>query len=466
MRQKLWVILLLFTAVVGQVTAQDLGCGSAVSLNGASIEVASVSGDDTDNIQCALDAAVSDGYRVVSLVSPAYEIGAVEVTGFVGDLVGKSIANTRLEIQDDSLTCDSEVPGSALRFNVGNAAVKQMTIAVGSPCGNGGTANVIGFYSNPADCSKRTGFGVVDRVDITGSGSAGQDIVTGVVMDAAPGCSAANQKLLGTLKLNRSTLRDLDFGVLTSLAGGAQVDINYNTFEKVGLPISMVDAYQSTTILGNTINYNDAASGYQSSSGLGTTGIFIASTAASPSENGTTIKANKFVDGGDSDQGYALLSGQYDKEIAHAVVVSGNTFTGNTANVNGAGMAFIDTKDGLVSGNTFRNYATSWLSLSKGNQSQGFAGVTVSGWAVAANDFANSSAVLDIALGAGTTGNVVAKGQDLPVVEDATGTNDVLESSVSANQFGGKPISVGASEMLDRQFLTIQNSDSMRALAK
>ncbi|MDG2135876.1 MAG: hypothetical protein P8J81_06345, partial [Luminiphilus sp.] len=51
--------------------AQDLGCSSAVSLDGGTIEVeADASGDDTENIQCALDAAIDGGYRDVFLTSP------------------------------------------------------------------------------------------------------------------------------------------------------------------------------------------------------------------------------------------------------------------------------------------------------------------------------------------------------------------------------------------------------------
>ena len=67
--------------------AQDLGCSSHVSLNGGTIEVeADASGDDTENIQCALDAATDGGYRDVLLTSPEYSIGAIAATGFVGDL--------------------------------------------------------------------------------------------------------------------------------------------------------------------------------------------------------------------------------------------------------------------------------------------------------------------------------------------------------------------------------------------
>ena len=51
---------------------------------GGSIEVeASDSGDDTDNIQCALDAAIDGGYRDVFLVSGEYSIGPIEATGLL-----------------------------------------------------------------------------------------------------------------------------------------------------------------------------------------------------------------------------------------------------------------------------------------------------------------------------------------------------------------------------------------------
>ena len=60
------VMLLLGNIAVAQ--AQDLGCSSHVSLNGGTIEVeADASGDDTENIQCALDAATDGGYRDVLL---------------------------------------------------------------------------------------------------------------------------------------------------------------------------------------------------------------------------------------------------------------------------------------------------------------------------------------------------------------------------------------------------------------
>lgn len=238
--------------------SQDLGCDPEVALNGAVIEVAASSGgDDTANIQCALDAAVRDGYREVFLTSASYGISAIEVTNYTGDLRGRSASNTVVNVLDSSLVCDTAVPGTALRFNQGSATLRRMTITVGSPCGDGSVANVVGYFTNPADCSKRTTNGNVDRVVFSGAGASGSDVVTGVRMDAAPECDPLSQKVLGTLKVNRSTLSGLEFGVLASVAGGGQVDINYNEMSSLGVPISIVDASQSTTILGNAISYND-----------------------------------------------------------------------------------------------------------------------------------------------------------------------------------------------------------------
>ncbi|MCH1491128.1 MAG: hypothetical protein L7T24_01115, partial [Luminiphilus sp.] len=319
--------------------AQDLGCSSEVTLDGATIEVeASASGDDTENIQCALTAAVDGGYRDVFLTSDEYGIGPIEITGFVGDLRGRSATKTAVNVLDNSLTCDAGVPGTALRFNVGTATVRRMTLNVGSPCGDGSVVNVVAYYSDPSDCDTRTTFGNVDRVTIAGAGVAGTDLVTGVVMDAAPECDAVAQKVLGTLKVNRSLFSGLEFGILTSVAGGGQVDINYNEMLQIGLPIAIVDAFQSTTILGNAISYNDEA-GYDAALGLGTTAIYIASTGDSPNENSSTIKNNTFTDGGATTEGYALLSGQTGKSITHGMVITGNVFEGDSGNSNGAGMA-------------------------------------------------------------------------------------------------------------------------------
>ena len=411
--------------------AQDLGCSSLVSLNGGTIEVESVesegSSDDTENVQCALDAATEGGYRDVFLTSPQYTIGAIAVTGFVGDLRGRSKAGTHVTIEDSSLSCDGAI-GVAIEFRVGTASVRNMTLHVDSPCGDGGSASVIAYYSDPNKCSNRTTFGNVDRVVINGQGTSGLDAVTGVTMQAAPGCTAANERILGTLKVNRSEMTQLDFGVISSVAGGGQVDVNYNTFDMVGLPLTILDAAQSTTVLSNTFNFNDVP-GYPAGTGLGTTAVFIASTSDSPASNSTTIKSNKFKDAGASSAGYGILAGQQGSSIAHTMLVSANTFTGNSSSTDGAGLAAIDTNDGLVSGNRFSGKAGTWIDLRSGTKADGYVGGNVSGWAIVANDFGASQATTDVLLGTRTSGIIVGKDQDLPKVDDQTGNNDVLESS-------------------------------------
>ena len=411
--------------------AQDLGCSSLVSLNGGTIEVESVesegSSDDTENVQCALDAATEGGYRDVFLTSPQYTIGAIAVTGFVGDLRGRSKAGTHVTIEDSSLSCDGAI-GVALEFRVGTASVRNMTLHVDSPCGDGGSASVIAYYSDPNKCSNRTTFGNVDRVVINGQGTSGLDAVTGVTMQAAPGCTAANERILGTLKVNRSEMTQLDFGVISSVAGGGQVDVNYNTFDMVGLPLTILDAAQSTTVLSNTFNFNDVP-GYPAGTGLGTTAVFIASTSDSPASNSTTIKSNKFKDAGASSAGYGILAGQQGSSIAHTMLVSANTFTGNSSSTDGAGLAAIDTNGGLVSGNRFSGKAGTWIDLRSGTKADGYVGGNVSGWAIVANDFGASQATTDVLLGTRTSGIIVGKDQDLPKVDDQTGNNDVLESS-------------------------------------
>jgi hypothetical protein len=274
---------------------------------------------------------------------------------------------------------------------------------------------------------------------------------------------SANQKLLGTLKVNRSELRDLEIGVQTSIGGGGQVDINYNSLSTIGLPLSILDANQSTTILANKITFNDVDS-YAASSGLGTTGIYVASTAASPNTNTTTIKNNTLTDGGLSAAGTAVLVGQIEKGIDHKMAVTGNTFQGISANTAGGGLLAIDTEDGVISGNTFLSAAGTWIDISSGDSSQGFVGRDVSGWAIVANAFFGSTANTDISLGEGTSGLIVGRSQGFPKVDDVTGQNDILESYTASNTAFVKmsrSVRPASTELFHKQLLTLMRLDPL-----
>ena len=458
-----FLLFVCLTAISEVASTQDLSCSSAVTLEGGTLEVTSDnSSDDTENLQCAMDFAIEAGFRDIFLTSKAYDIGAVSARGFRGDLRGKSKSNTLVNIQNGALNC-TEAMGAAIEFQVGNASVRNMTISVDSPCADGNAASVIAFHSNAADCADRTVFGNVDRVVIAGTGTQGSDTVVGIIADVAPGCDSSNQRVLGTLKVNRSELSDLEIGVQTSIGGGGQVDINYNSLSTIGLPLSILDANQSTSILANKINFNDVGS-YGASSGLGTTAIYVASTAASPNSNTTTIKNNTLTDGGLSAGGTAILVGQIEKAVTHKMAVTGNTFRGTSANTAGGGLVAIDTEDGVISGNAFLSSAGTWIDISSGDSSQGFVGRDVSGWAIVANEFSGSTANTDISLGEGTSGIVVGRSQDLPKVDDVTGQNDVLESYTASNTAFAKRLrsassAVAPTELFQKQLLTLMRLD-------
>ena len=306
-------------------------------------------------------------------------------------------------------------------------------------------------------------FGVVDRIIIEGGGSSALDFTTGITMDAAPACFPETgealpeaNKALGSLIINRNQIRDLDIGILSSISANGQVDITFNNpMERLGIPISIVDASQATNIYRNQIYYNDVQYPGDLAGLFGTTGVLVGNSSASPAINKTSFSKNKFIDGGVHSEGYGLLSAQQGKSIIHEMIITSNTFTGSDANTAGSGLAVLDTSNGVISANTFSGSAATWVSLDSGDVADGGLGSTVSGWAILANSFAASTATTDITLGASTEDNVVGKSQGQPVVDDA-GSNDVLESAASSSSYlQNSPIRVGSESLYQRQLETI-----------
>ena len=482
-RLNILSVLIGFLVVFTNVSfAQDLGCSSEVELDGGVVEVAaSSSGDDTENIQCALNAAAEGGFREVYLKSKKYAISGVEVSDFVGDFRGNSIATTEVTVTNGSLDCNGM--RAALRFNRGTPKVTRMTLKIDEPCTTaGGNASVIGFYTNPSKCSQRVVTGFVERVFIEGGGVSSIDFTTGVTIDAAPECFPEDtsealpksSKALGGLRVNRCEIRDLDMGIFASVSDGGQVDITSNSksgagaaFERLGIPISIVDANQNTNIFRNEIAFNDVEYSGGFAGLLGTTGIYIASTSASPSSNKTSISKNTFRDGGVHAEGYGFLTGKSGKSLTHEVVLSGNTFNGSDNNTSGAGVAVLDTSDGLISGNSFKGSASTWISLASGDPDLGQLGSAVAGWAIVSNTFSASTATTDITLDSNTEDNVVGRSQNSPVVDDA-GSNDVLGDSASASRFlTGASIVIGPEALFDSQLKAISGRDvPLRKLAQ
>lgn len=416
----LWTLSLTSTAHA------QIGCGQNVSQDGGSLLVIASGGDDGPNLECALEAATEQGFGSVVLTSPSYSIGSqVAVDGFTGELRGISIANTRVVIQNGFADCDA---GNADVFQFSNGfgvTIRFMTIEVDSPCQTSSELAVIRFSSDPTDCSDRTTFGTVDRVSIRGQGLNASDFVEGVTMFAADNCS---EQILGTLRVNRSTFEQLDQGVYSSIAGQGQVDINFNTFTSVGVPILFLNANQSATILGNTIDFNNL--NYSENEPLfGRFGILVESRAGqSPASNSTTIKGNTFNNRLVNGFGIAIqVSHGGGVAIDNQVAISGNIFrgaTGGQTRDNGVGIEIINANNGVISANRFIGGTREWLFLGGGQENR-----PVENWTVVANDFSASSAAIDIRL-LGASNSIVGRGQGNPSFNDTNGSgNDVLEGT-------------------------------------
>ena len=300
-------------------------CGSSVTVGGSKISVASEMGSDTENLQCALDAAVDQGISKVELTGSEYTIDSVTALGFRGSISGISKANTVVKLAAGGVDCSANDP-SALRFYVGAPIIERMTIEASELCGGTGqSASAIGFYSNANSCADdRTIFSNVDRVVITGPGAGVTDMITAVSMTKANAC---DEIVLGTLKVNRSEISGLAHGVVSSIGGEGQVDINFNTFTGMGTSIAIANANQGSSIAGNTINYNDTAN-FANVAGFGSVGIVVGSDANAPTSNLTSIKKNTFKNGGSGTAGYAVLAGQEGSKVAHSMWISSNRFEG------------------------------------------------------------------------------------------------------------------------------------------
>ncbi len=306
-------------------TQAQTECGGAVTVGGSTISVASEAGNDTANLQCALDVAIENSISSIQLSGSAYNIDSVSAVGFRGSISGVSKANTVVTLNAAGVACAENDP-SALRFYVGAPTIERMTINAEELCGStGGQASAIGFYSNANSCSDdRTVFGNVDRVVINGPGASATDLVSAVSMTKANAC---DDIVLGTLKVNRSEISGLSHGVLTSIGGEGQVDINFNTFTNMGTSIAIANANQGSSIASNTINFNDTEN-FASVAGFGVTGILVGGDANAPSLNLTSIKKNTFKNGNAGAAGYAVLVGQEGNKVAHSMWVSSNRFEG------------------------------------------------------------------------------------------------------------------------------------------
>ena len=386
MRLLIYVALATVVLMSNSVSALNNACDmDYVQLQGASIVVEPTGVDDTLNLQCAADEAVGQAIQKIKLSKGSFWISSLTIAEFNGTLSGVSKDKTALTIIDQSVDCQSQESGgslpSAIAFIRGSPRLQNITISADFICAEPGdvTPALVSFSGTPTgteDCSDDVVFGVIDRVKLNTSVPESIGVIAIPTGYALGGCK---QTLLGTLKINRSEFTGFRRGVFASLRGGAQVDINYSTFEDNFADIVLPNTNQSTSILGNRFyGATQESPGYVSISivtdgenapgrtrftvarntfdirGLGTTdattpvGLYVAQLGPIV-DLSVSIFENRFLLG---DEALGVVT-----EAVDAGSISKNSFAGNGGAAVALGIGETPTSDWVITSNTFSGSA-------------------------------------------------------------------------------------------------------------
>ena len=369
-------------------------------------------GDDTALIACAIEAATEVGVSTIKLGRGAFYSGPWVARDFRGTLSGVSKSATILELADGSIDCSASsswAPGG-FRFEGGDVKVRAMTITSNAPCAGGGASDSAGLEDfavlefTPLSCEQRTHFAQVDRVDIISTASAGP---TGIAAMSAPDleCAASGSGSLGTFKFNRSTVLGYSVGVLTTLGGAGQVDINFNTFTGVDFGVEVVNANQSSTITGNTFEYNFYGV------------VAYTSDDWAPDQNRSVVHNNRFTHTG-AESGVGVLALNNSVRAEHSLVVTNNAMFFPETGI--AGVYMRDMDAAVISRNEFSGSAEVGIYIGTNEGSAPAEDNIISG-----NVFElTTTTLLDILLTSGTSNTLVGS-QGARVGDE--GENSVLD---------------------------------------
>ena len=398
-----------------------------VNVDGAGLVVFPTQADDTTNIQCALDSATEQDIAMIQLEEGDFYIGAIEAADFKGVLSGISKAKTRLLIGTGEVDCsameEAGLQPAGIRFSGGSPRIQNMTIHARYFCNGSSSVRpvVIHFTGQPtgtSECGDDVIFGVVDRVNLS------FDLQVDPFAEETPSFEKINgisgfaegvtlggckQTLLGTLKVNRSELDGFYASIGTSMRGGAQVDVNYNTFTNNEYDTVFVNSNQSTYIVGNKFNgapdenFEYFAVKVETSSDTApATSKFVLLS------NTFSIVAQPTEDLG---SGFGVVFEQSAKTANITALIAQNTFalSGDAA----YGVVDKGVSGGVIAKNVWRGTADAAISLGY------FTEYPSIDWAILANrGFSGlETSTADIALGAGATGTVIGPGQGGTVID-------------------------------------------------
>ena len=433
------------------VLGQDVGCGDLVQFDGSRVAVEASGGDDTANILCAIEAARDDAYPTVRLAPSTFNISSFTVENFRGTLEGTTRESTKVIVSNVSIDCQAMIDAgrtpAAMKFVGGEPRIRSMTIEAQIPCLLERELYLIHFTGDSADaaCGNDVIFANVDRVAI--NTLSGSDTLIGVgVFPEGLILGGCQDTLLGTYKFNRSQVTNIAFGMITSIVGAGQVDVNFNDFDDNLISIFILNANQNTTVTGN--NFSGSSNISTGHSAI----LALTTTASAPNKNRLVVHANTFniVDIIADDFIAAAVTLDQDLRIANFGVV----ITDNTFDINGSdayAIYSIDVSNGLVSNNLYRGIHFAGVYLQGDEQ-------LASDWAIVGNDFSSSFGLLgDIVLdtltqqcivGPNQAAFVLDSGQDNVILNDGAASKRSSDAS-SRPKIGERP-SLHVDEMISR----------------
>ena len=386
------------------------------------INVAPTGLDDTVNIQCALDSAANTGVPTVRLGAGTYYISKLKVENFKGTFEGKTKTATILDVIDESIECeamnDAGLGSSAIKFVKGEPRIRFMTIGADMPCSDNLPLDTIVHFTGGSalspDCDNDVIFGVVDRLIIDGTTNDNGHTVGVEVAPEGKWLGGCKDTLLGTFKLNRSTITNTFYGLVTAMKAGAQVDVNFNEFRANQRAVNLFDTNQNTTITTNKFfGENTADYSYY--------GVIVSTFSDDPPpKSRMVVHNNEFnIASSPSDYRSYAVSVRFNLAGASEVIPDvSSVVTSNKFNLSGTttyGLYFLDTSNTHV--------ASNWFNGSGGRAILVAGDTPVSGWTISANmglATFTSDFVEDVRLYSNTSNCIVGPGQGATIRDDGT----------------------------------------------
>lgn len=239
-----------------------------VQLKNNYIQIEPTGVDDTAHIQCALDLAVERNIPEIRLTRGDFQIGALSAQNFRGTLQGGGADHTRVRLLEHSIDCNTA--SAAVTFAGGEPRVRWLSLIWVShlePCalGSGQQLRTLLHFTtpggDPSSCSSDVIAATVDRVVLEGPdlGAYGYYVYrTALRVEPTAHGSDCRNALLGTFRINRSTISRFPYGVEIRMRGGATVGIHKNSFVDNGVGVAVRDSGATVVVAGNyfaTANY-------------------------------------------------------------------------------------------------------------------------------------------------------------------------------------------------------------------